>query len=165
MSNRKPNGFTLIELIVVIAIIILLSGVSLAAYFRFSQRQAALGDARNFSTELRKIQALAKNLVYPVSCSSGLVGYRLKSDCKDLETCKTMSAWAVCGAVEIPVIVNEPILTKAFFTYDVDISFAAGSGNINPGAVGTYDFSNANDPTYTVEVVTDINGNIDVKEL
>jgi len=49
----------------VITIIVILSGMSIAGYSRFTQRQAAMDDARNFVSEMRKVQSLAKNLVYP----------------------------------------------------------------------------------------------------
>ena len=162
-NTAHSKGFTLIELMVVITIIIILSGLSIAAYFRFSQRQASMNDARNFATELRKVQALAKNLVYPAGCLN-LVGYRLVSDCSMSENCKTMSYTATCGNGDYPGATNEPILETAFFTHDVSVLFAAGTGNIDPSAVGDYSLTNSSDP-YKIVVRTDLNGNIDVKEL
>lgn len=154
-------GFTFVELMVVIAIILILSGMSLAAYFQFSQRQAAMNDARNFATMLRRVQAKANNLVYPAGCT-GLISYNLVSDCSD-GTCQTMSASSVCTVGGGKIIDKEPVLSKIFFTFAVNIDFKAGSGNINP--VRTYEFSTSNDPLYKIGVMTDINGNIDVKEL
>lgn len=161
--NKYLGGFTLIELMVVITIILVLSGISVASYYRFSQRQAAVDDARNFATEMRKVQALAKNLVYPPGCA-GLISYNLVADCFGInnESCKTMSAIARCRNGDIPFINGENVLSKAFFTYDVDVNFEAGTGRIDN--FGTYDFSNSKDPAYTVVVTTDSNGNIDVKE-
>lgn len=160
MRIIKHSGFTLIELIVVIAIIILMSGMSIAAYFRFSQRQAAMNDARNFATEMRKVQAMAKNLVYPAGCGSKLERYRLKADCAG-EGCVTMTTSAFCNGVEILVKANEEVLTKVFFTDTVDIYFGAGTGTISQ--VGEFPIQNSNDP-YTVVVKTDANGNISTKE-
>ncbi len=160
MRIIKHGGFTLIELIVVIAIIILMSGMSLAAYFRFGQRQAAMNDARNFATEMRKVQAMAKNLVYPAGCASRLERYRLKADCVG-EGCTTMTTSAICSGVEILVKANEEVLTKVFFTDTVDVYFGAGTGAISQ--VGEFPIQNSNDP-YTVVVKTDANGNISIKE-
>lgn len=162
-NTAHSSGFTLIELMVSITIMIILSGLSIAAYFRFSQRQASMNDARNFATEMRKVQALAKNLVYPTGCIN-LVGYRLVSDCSMSEDCKKMSYAASCGNGEFTIVTHEPVLETAFFTYNVSILFAAGTGNINPGAVGDYSLTNSSDP-YQIVVRTDLNGNIDVKEL
>ena len=160
MRIDKLSGFTLIELIVVMAIIIILSGMSLAAYFRFSQRQAAMNDARNFATEIKKVQAMAKNLVYPPGCGSGLERYRLISDCIE-EGCTTMSVYAICDDTPIEVKIGEEVLAKSFFTDLVDISFAAGTGTISP--VGSFPLSNTADE-YTVVVTIDQIGNISTQE-
>jgi len=42
-GGKKYRGFTLIELMIVITIIVILSGMSIAGYSRFTQRQAAMG--------------------------------------------------------------------------------------------------------------------------
>lgn len=160
MRKVKLRGFTLIELIVVMAIIIILSSMSLAAYFRFSQRQAAMNDARNFVTEMKKVQAMAKNLVYPEDCDSRLGRYRIKSDCVG-ENCRSMSIYAYCDNVEFTIKTNDEVLTKSFFTADVDISFAAGTGTISP--IGSFPLSNTADD-YTVVVTIDNIGNISTKE-
>ena len=148
---------------VVITIIILMSGTAIAGYFRFSQRQAALNDGRNFSTMLRRVQALAKNLVYPAGCS-GLTSYNLKSDDSgfDCEICQYVSVYAVCSGVPIKVIESERVLSKAFFTSPVDVYFAAGSGSIDP--YGTFVLSNNVDIASEIVVVTDENGVINVEE-
>lgn len=155
MINRESGGFTLIELIVVIAIIIILSGVSLAAYFRFSQRQAMMNDARNFSTMLRRVQAMAKNLVYPSGCS-GLSGYRVYS-CLN---CQNVSAEAVCSSGDVTVIDDEQVLAKAVFSEAISVVFTAGSGGVTPA--GVFSISNSSDD-YTVVVKMDENGNISTK--
>lgn len=126
------KGFTIIELMVVITIIIILSGMSFAAYFTFSQKQAALNDARNMETVLRRVQSLAKNRVYPVGCASGLTGYRVFTNCGVYgESCQTVSAGAVCAGVEMPTIVGEQVLAEAFFSDEINILFNAGSGSVN----------------------------------
>lgn len=153
------SGFTLIELMVVITIIVILSGISIASYYRFSQQQSALNDARNLATEMKKIQAMARNLEYPPGCV-GLNNYELKSDCSFPATCQTMSASANCGGTLFPVFSGESVLSKGYFYTPIDIYFAAGSGDISP--VGLYMVTNAGDP-FQVGVTTDANGNIDVK--
>lgn len=161
MKNRD-KGFTLVELMVVVTIIILMAGSSIAAYFRFSQRQAALNDGRNFSTMMRKIQALAKNLVYPASCSE-LSGYTLEAKGGiDCESCQVVSAYANCKEGKRYVVTDEKVLSKAFFTNDLSINFKAGSGSIDP--YGTFVLSNNVDTANQIVVVTDENGVINVEE-
>lgn len=163
MKRTKDTGFTLIELIVVIAIIILLSGVSLATYFRFSQRQAAMNDARNFATMLRRVQAMAKNLVYPTEACTGLQGYRLKTSCPlyNVEECQIVRAYAVCNEGEREVIHDEKVLEKAFFSDEVSIMFQVGSGAILTQI--EFPITNSADD-YTVVVSTDTIGNVSIKE-
>jgi len=154
----KVTGFTLIELMVVIAIILILSGASLAAYFQFSQRQSALNDARNFVTMLRRVQAMAKNLVYPSGCS-GLTSYRMYTSCSGIYdgSCQKVSASAVCGVGSEEVITDEKVFTDAFFSDGINVTFIAGSGNI--ASPVTFPLSNINN----VEVSADGNGNVIVR--
>lgn len=159
MRISKHKGLTLIELIVVIAIIIILSVMSLAAYFTFSQRQAAANDARNFSTMVRRVQAMSENLVYPPGCTN-LKGYYLHSDCSN-GNCGTMSAWADCD-IDQQVIFNEGVLLETFFNDPVDIRFEAGSGRIQ--SVEVYHFTNRNYPYYTSTVTTKASGVITVSD-
>ena len=168
MKMMKRNGFTLMELLVVITIIIVLSGLGLAAYFRFSQRQAAMNDARNFATTLRRVQAMAKNLVYPETCISGLGSYSVFADCLTFdENCQEVSATAICKnaggeLITVDIITKEKVLSKASFSPPpFNVTFTAGTGSIDP--VGEFPITNDNDP-YTVVMKTDINGNISAKE-
>ena len=159
---RKNGGFTLIELIVVVAIIIILSGTSIVAYFRFSQRQSAFNDGRSFSTMLRKVKAMAKNLVYPDGCTE-LSGYTLVATGEiNCETCQTVSVYAVCREGNIYVINDEKVLTKAFFTDNLSINFKAGSGSIDP--YGTFVLSSNVDLSSEIVINTDENGVIEVEE-
>jgi prepilin-type N-terminal cleavage/methylation domain-containing protein len=160
--RKRFDGFTLVELMVVITIIILMAGTAIAAYFRFSQRQAALNDGRNFSTMMRKVQALAKNLVYPSGCTE-LSGYTLEADGDvNCESCQIVSAYANCLEGKIYVTTDEKVLSKAFFTNDISINFKAGTGSIDP--YGTFVLSNNVDTSNQIVVVTDENGVINVEE-
>lgn len=155
MTKMKCNGFTLIELIVVITIIVILSGMSLAAYFQFTQKQSAQNDVRSFETVLRRVQAMAKNLVYPSDCASGLVGYRVFADCGRVygEDCQRVSAVPLCPADGAKVIDSELIFTDAYFSGEVNITFLAGSGSVAEAVV--FPILNIND----LVVSMDENGN------
>lgn len=162
MTKKRSFGFTLIELIVVVAIIILLSGASLAAYFQFSQRQSAMNDARNLATMLRRVQAMAKNMVYPADSCTGLKGYRLYSDCDQYDdTCRFVSAGAVCNEGEKKVIDAERIFEKASFSEPITISFGVGSGAVSKQI--EFPVRNIAD-AFTLVVIADTNGNVSIKE-
>lgn len=155
----KHHGLTLIELIVVITIMIIISGVSLASYFQFSQRQSALNDARNFVTMLRRVQAMAKNLVYPSGCSS-LTGYRVFTNCATYgESCQSVSASAVavCGVGGEKVITDEKVFTDAYFSAGINVTFIAGSGSL--ASPVTFPLLNINN----VAVSADANGNLIIR--
>lgn len=157
------RGITIIELLVSITIIILLSGLSLAGYYRFNRRQTQINDARNFVTILRRVQAMAKNLVYPDGCNR-LIKYTLRSVAIDCETeeCQKVSSSALCDNGSYPVINSEKILTKAFFTSDTIVEFEAGTGKYYGSEIVfslKYD-----DESYTIEVKIDQNGIISTSE-
>jgi prepilin-type N-terminal cleavage/methylation domain-containing protein len=155
-SNNITAGFTLIELIVTVTIIIILSGISLSAYHQFTQREAAINDARNLSTMLHRVQSMSEYLVYPTGCTN-LTGYHLESDCSD-GTCGTMSVWAQCDGGPILVVDSEKVLSETSFYEPVNVSFEAGSGNIE--SVEVYHVSNKYSPFYTVAVTVDAYGNV-----
>lgn len=132
MKKKVNSGFTLIELVVVVTIIIIFSGMSLAAYFNFSQGQSAVNDARGMATTLRQVQAMAKNLVYPAGCV-GLKGYRVFDSCSGVydERCQSLSANALCDSGDTLVFEGKKIFTEAYFSDAVDVIFLVGSGSVN----------------------------------
>lgn len=158
------RGITIIELLVSITIIILLSGISLAGYFRFNKRQTQINDARNFATVLRRVQAMAKNLVYPQDCAT-LIKYTLRSDAYGCvtETCQKVSSSAVCSNGNYSVITAEKVLTKAFFTNDTNIEFEAGTGKLVNALEVVFPIQYVGD-TYKIEVKVDQNGIISTTE-
>lgn len=164
MKKRLAScqGITIIELMVVVTIILLLSGISLAGYFRFDRRQTMINDARNFATVLRRVQAMAKNLVYPQGCNT-LIKYSLIPDGYECETCQTVSAMAVCKNGSYTVISNEKILTKAFFSLGTFVDFEAGTGKILNATEIKFPIQYVGD-TYKIEVKVDQNGIISTTE-
>jgi type II secretory pathway pseudopilin PulG len=154
MKVKTSAGLTLIELIVVITIIIMFSGMSLAAYFNFSQNQASTNDARSFVTILRRVQAMSRNLVFPADCT-GLRGYRIFDSCDGVydKNCQSISANAICGGGEIPVIEKEKILSEAYFSGHMEITFIAGTGKITSPT--TFSIANINN----IVISIDENGN------
>lgn len=160
----SPSGFTMIELIVVIAVVIVLSGLMLAGYFGFSRRQAAADDARTFVAELRKVQSMARNLVYPEDCV-GLRYYKVTPTCVGVG-CKSVEVVANCtsgGDADGNIVVygSDEVMQNGYFTDQsfVSITFMAGTGNISPS--GTYAIFSSDNSAYNVYVNLNQNGNID----
>jgi len=159
------GAFSLIELMVTISIIIVLSGTVIAGYFRFSQRQEAMNDARSLMSQMKKIQSLAQNLVYPDGCG-GLQNYKLSPVCTGVD-CRSVRVVATCVSGgdangEIVITESEEVLGKAYFTDQTGTyTFSAGTGVISP--VGSLEISYLNSPyQFGVEIYE--NGNIAVVE-
>ena len=58
-NHRKGAGFTLIEFMIVAALIIMFSGLTLPVGFNFYQESTLRDQARNLENSLRKAQAMA----------------------------------------------------------------------------------------------------------
>lgn len=70
--NRSQAGFTLIEMIVTVGIMVLLSGAALTSYLSFRDRKQASSDARLVMEHLRKVRVKATAVEVPLDSVSGL---------------------------------------------------------------------------------------------
>lgn len=72
MSERSivgVKGFTVVELLVVVGIMVLLSGGAIVAYVRFTERRQAVSDAQEVAQYLRMVQKKAFSVEVPVGCT------------------------------------------------------------------------------------------------
>lgn len=69
-GHSPRRGFTLIELLVAATILVLLVGGSIAAFFRFQNRQLVQTTATNIKSLLEVAQTKARNKEVPKSCLS-----------------------------------------------------------------------------------------------
>lgn len=76
-SSRFLPGFTLIELLVSASIILLLTGMGVAAYNRFNESQTLKQEAEDLRNNLRLAQAKALSQEKPASCTGSLAGYEV----------------------------------------------------------------------------------------
>lgn len=72
-----PKGFTLIEIVVVVATMAILFGLGYANYRDFQRRQQLDGVVREFKGNLRLAQQLALSGKKPTGCTT-LAGYRIR---------------------------------------------------------------------------------------
>ncbi|GEM_PF-1066908 len=78
-AHRPKNaGFSLIELLVVTAIIIMLVGISIAGFIRFNERQQVESAAKQVQTLFRTAQAKAQIREIPTGTCDTLDGYMVR---------------------------------------------------------------------------------------
>ena len=130
-KNKISNSFTIIELLIVVAIIALFSGLSLAYYNNFGQQAKLKEEARKIVDvlELAKKKANSGDIPPGVTCSSGFNGYQVKGTDK-----KTYLLSLCCGGqcnlpintYSIPANSNVVINSMKYFidiTHSYDISY------------------------------------------
>lgn len=78
--KNKPNGFTIIELIIVVSVIAILSSLGIAGFNNYNQAQsfqAAASDVVN-TFNLAKSRALSQVKLTPVCAAADLGGYEVR---------------------------------------------------------------------------------------
>lgn len=79
LKSKGVGGFTFVELIVVVAIIVLMSGSGLVAFLDLRDRRAILSDAKLVEQTLRSAQRLALAGNKPIACgNNALTGYQVR---------------------------------------------------------------------------------------
>lgn len=89
-SPSRSHGFTLIEIIVSVAILLLLSGLFIANYNGFSSSQTVRQATSDLVTNLQAVRTSAAAGVKPLACDT-LVGYTVS-----FPTLSTYTASALC---------------------------------------------------------------------
>jgi len=147
-----PFGFTLIELMITIVLVVLLSGGALAAYLNFNKSQTMQNDARQVLSELNKARTMATSQQYPAGCTS-LQGVKVAGDANETDITVT----TLCGSGNPPG--NEiKVLTNSTFMTAVDITFLPGSGYVSDGAGKEIVIRDDVSPTVTKTVSVEANG-------
>lgn len=81
---KKTNGYTLIELLVASAIIMVITGFGLAGWTRFREKALVTAAADKLKTELRLVRSWAINGQKPSSGCGILDGYRVEGSNSNL---------------------------------------------------------------------------------
>lgn len=127
----RSRGFTLIELMVVMVVILFLSGGSIAAFLNFNRTQVINNDSRNLSVELSRVRTMASSLQYPVGCSA-LGGVNITSAQVDGKL-NGVKVTTLCNPSNIESPVTR-VLTGSIFQNDFDITFVPGTGYTQNGS-------------------------------
>lgn len=139
------NGFTLVELMIVMGIVAILSGIGISAAIKYSNAQVVDVSARNFANTLQVAKSRAFANVKPAGCVGVLFGYvvnvpttsqyTLTADCSttdklvstvNLLTGATMTR--VVTSVTFPVIKGNAVLGTNPSTTNYVFSFTSSAG-------------------------------------
>lgn len=143
MKPLRNHGFTLIELMLVMTIIVVLFGGSITAYLTFNKNQVTKNDARNFVAEIYRVRTLASSMQYPTGCTS-LKGVNVLGSAGGTG----ITVITQCGSGNYSGAVIK-VLTSSTFTSAIDITFLPGSGYLGSGANTEVTIVNESDPTIT----------------
>lgn len=124
MILRRSEGFTFIELLVSIILILLLTGLLVAGYNRFNSKQLVVEAASTFKNNLRAIRTSASSGLKPEGCDT-LVGYEV-----DFQSTTAYTAAALCYVNGNKQLVG----TITPYTLPSGVSFVTRAGAL-PGTI------------------------------
>lgn len=126
------KGFTIIELLVTLTIIVLVTGVSVAGYLRYNENRQLDNDARNFVVLVNKIRSKATFLEFPEGCT-GFQSFTVNSGLNGAGERKVLNFFANCSS-GVSSTVAEEILSASVFQADFSLVFLAQSGYLQSQA-------------------------------
>ncbi len=113
------RGYTLIELLITVTIVVLLSGASLATFLTYRETSVVNSDANNVADRLRTIQTKATAVEIPATCANGVTGYVASySDA-------SLTVAAICPGIvgNVPLADLTLPLVNSTFTSDGSVTF------------------------------------------
>jgi len=156
MQPSAQKGFTLIEMMITVVILIIVSGVSVAAMITFNQNQGSEDDIRRVLTELRRTHSKATGVSYPSGTCTSLSGYRLTIPSP--VSSKDISVTALCTPTSI-IEERVGVLRDSYFSgSEVSFTINAGDGRVipitpaSPPVIITITASASDDITRQIEV-------------
>lgn len=143
--NISP-GFSLIELVVVVGVLLMMAGGGIASFINFNEKQQVISGAKELQEHLRTAQSLSRVGETPTGCGK-LNGYKVTST--DAGSTKEIKILAVCSSGDIER--NSFLLPDSTtLSSDIDITFLGLHGGVT-GAT-TIQVVGTGGRTYTFEV-------------
>lgn len=113
LLQKQLPGFTLIELIITVAISAIVVGGSIAGFVGFTDRQDVLNTAKLAQQMMRNAQSKARVREVPTGCSSPLTSYEV---------------WSTAGQLRLSAICTTRQQVGLALAIPTDITFTASPG-------------------------------------
>ena len=144
------NGFTLIELMVVLSITAVLGTLGIAGFMTYNQTQVLQSSASEVVTMLNLAKSRAQSQIKPSAlCSSGtLDGYsvsvRIVQD-------RSYALWLKCSGLDVKINEQDKNLPSGLrFTSSIIFFFPVQTGGVQ--ALGEFDISSSDGKKKTIKV-------------
>lgn len=134
-------GFTLIEIIIVITIMVVLAGSAIVNVTSFNQNQGVSDDIKAVLTEVRSAYTKATSSFYPYGCT-GLTGYTVAVSA----TAKDITVTPNCSPA-VGSSVKSGVLKTSKFSASQSFVISTPGGGITPSPVN-------------ISIVSDSNGSL-----
>ena len=123
--TRSALGFTLIEMIITVSIMVIVAGMSVAGIVVFNQNQGITDDSEQVLSELRRAYSRATGIFYPPTCTGKLTGYKMTftNGSKDI----TVTAQCATNIAEIRI----NVLKSSTFSGTTTLTISAGDGRVS----------------------------------
>ena len=153
MKNLSAHnkGFTLIELVIVISIMLIIAGGAMVNVISFTQNQSTTDDAKLLITEFRRAYSKATGVYYPGACTN-LTGYTITAAANS----QTMTITANC-AVPVPEA-RTNVLKMSKFRDAVNFTFRVPDGVLLPSSPTLVVIKNINDQNNIKTISVSSNG-------
>ena len=132
-SAPSKCGFTMIELMITVTIMMLMLGGGIAAYIRFNDRQTLQGASKQLETQMRSAQKKARVGDIPDGCDR-LVDYRVsmvngENDIYTDATCTNQTIRVATTTLNSSITVNADFMV-AFKVLHGGVEYITGDGNV-----------------------------------